>query len=236
MDCGLGTSQGLETKGTGDPETIERDIPRQFFPMRLREVWRNGARHARMSEHAGDVMRARLGPALEFPEDYLSVIKMLNDAWLDTIETNEAESTHDLFGRNKTCQLLLVAQTVLQRQYRSGWSDQRGQQAAELGVGSRLQGDDDQICMADFHGRPGAFRPDLKIALGTADENSLATDGLVIRPQQEMDLLARPGEFGPVKAADGATTNDSDLHKRLGFSNPLFSNRKGTLSVLRVPL
>src|SRR5947207_9031760 len=108
-------------------------------------------------------MLARLGRALKFPEDYLPMVQVLDDARLDTIETNEAETAHDLFGSKETGELFFVAQPVLQGQHHSGRTHQWGQQAGELIVGSGLEGDDDEFGDADLRWRASAFGPDLKI-------------------------------------------------------------------------
>src|SRR6266850_559045 len=44
-------------------------------------------------------MRARFGPALKFSEHDEPMIQVMNYAWLETVEADEAKAAHDLVGR-----------------------------------------------------------------------------------------------------------------------------------------
>src|ERR1043166_2365259 len=95
---------------TGDAESVERNVPDELLPMRAREVVGDFAIHAGVTEHSGDVVCARLGPALEFAEHDGAMRHVDDDARLDAVKADEAESAHDLLRGKNLREFLLVAQ------------------------------------------------------------------------------------------------------------------------------
>jgi hypothetical protein len=71
----------------------------------------------------------------------------------------------------------------------------------KLVVGGGFQSDQYQIALADFLRCPGAFWPGIEITFRAMDGHAVAPDGVVIRPQQEMDLLTGVGELCAVITA-----------------------------------
>jgi hypothetical protein len=181
--------------------------------MHLNEIRGHGTRDPGVAEQGGDVMRARLGPTLKFSEHDLSMIQMVYDPGLDPIETDEAKSAHDLFGRKKTGELPLVPKTVLQGQHNTGRADQWGQEAGKLIVGRGLERDDNKIGNANVFRHPGAFRPGSKVTLRAANENAVSPDRIVIGSKQKMNLLTGAGQPSSIKAAHRPGPYDSDFHK-----------------------
>ena len=116
--------------------------------------------------------------------------------------------------REQARQLLLVAQSVLQRQHRSRRSNQGRQQFGEPFIRRALKPNEDQLRNTDFPRALGASRPDLEIACRTVDEDALAPHGLVVRAQQEMDLVPGASQFSTVEAPHRPTPNDCNLHMK----------------------
>ena len=83
-------------------------------------------------------------------------------------------------------------------------------------VGGGLEPDEDQVGGTDFFRASGALRPDLEIAFGAVDQDALAPHDVVVRAQQEMDLVPGASQLGAVKAPDRPAANDRDLHEEEG--------------------
>jgi len=159
-------------------------------------------------------MGSGFGPSLEFPHHYLAMIQVMNEAGLDSVQTDEAKPPKDLFGREQTGKLVFVPQSVLQRQEGRPWPNQRRQQFPKDMVRSRLQTDDHQIARANLSRSARAFGPDLEITLRASDGQPVSPNRVIIRAQEEMNLLACPRQFGAIKAADCPATNYRDFHKK----------------------
>src|SRR6266705_3043269 len=168
------SSEGVVAGGAGDAKSVEGNVPRQLFPVRARQVVGHAAGHAGAAEDLSDVMRARLGPTLEFAYDDLAVGHVLDQPGLKAIQTIEAESDW-----KQTRELLLIAQPILQRDHCRRRTDERRQQVGELIVGCGLECYEDQLAGAYL--RPGAraLGPDLKVTLRAADENPFASHSFV---------------------------------------------------------
>jgi len=81
------------------------------------QIIRDFTRHAGVTNSRSDVVRARFGPAGEFAEHDSSVREMLNDSRLDSIQAYEAKPAENLRGRKMFRELLLIAQSILQRDH-----------------------------------------------------------------------------------------------------------------------
>jgi hypothetical protein len=77
--------------------------------MRPRQVVSNGARHTGSAEPGGEVMGARFGRALELAQDNLPVADVPDDARRHAVQTDEAESAHDLLDPEQARKVFLVA-------------------------------------------------------------------------------------------------------------------------------
>jgi len=64
--------------------------------------------------------------------------RVVDDAWFNTIETDEAETAQDLFRREQSGQFLLVTQAVLERDDGRVRANERREQFRELVVGGGL--------------------------------------------------------------------------------------------------
>jgi hypothetical protein len=78
-------------------------------------------------------------------------------------------------------------------------------------VGSGFKADEDEVAEADFARRAGTFGPDTEVPRWAVDQKAVAADGVVVRTQQEVRLMASAGEFSAVKAPDGTAANDRDF-------------------------
>jgi hypothetical protein len=165
-------------------------------------------------------MGARLGLPLELAQNDLPVTDVLNDPRRHAVQTDKAEAAHDLLDREQARQVFLVAQAVLQREHRCAGSDERRQQFGERLVGSGLEPDEDEVSGTDFFWE-GAPRLDLEIAFGAADQDALPPHGLVIRAQQEMDLVPGARQLGAVKAPDRTAADDRDSSQPNGVEMEL---------------
>src|SRR5258706_14510279 len=110
-------------RSAGYPQSVEWNVPGQLLPMRLCEIARDLARHTSISEHQCDVMSARFRPASKFSQDHCPMINVMNDSWLDTIQTDKTETSEDLLRPDDFSQLLFVAEAVLQSQDRCPWTN-----------------------------------------------------------------------------------------------------------------
>ena len=223
VDCGLrGERQGarggrepfegIEAGGARHSQSVEGDVPDQLLPMRSRKVVGDGARHTGAAEPSGEVMGARLGRTLKLAQDDLPIADVPDDPRRDAIQAYKAEPAHDLSRWEQARDLLLVAQAVLQGEHSRRWTNQRRQQFGELIVGGGFEPDEDKIGGADLLRVLGALRSDLKVAFGALDADALASDSVVVGPEQEMDLMPGARELGAVIASDRAAANDGDLH------------------------
>jgi hypothetical protein len=176
------------------------------------EVIRHFAWHAGIAKPLGKVVSARFGPALKFADHNTPVIDVMDDSWLQAVQTHETKTAENLPNREQASQLLLIAETVLQRNYCCPWADQRRQETRKLRIGSGFKTDQHYVTRADFVWRPGAPRVDAKITLWAANENAVAPHRIVVRTQQEMDISASPSQLRAVEAADCSTANDGNLH------------------------
>ena len=95
-------------------EAVERNVPGELFPACSLEVFGDLARDARVTKHRSDIMRSRLGPALVFSQDNLSVRQMLDHARLDSVQTNVANSAQDFLCAERLGESRFVAEPVLQ--------------------------------------------------------------------------------------------------------------------------
>jgi hypothetical protein len=116
--------------------------------------------------------------------------------------------------REQARQLLLVPQPILQRQHCSRRSNQGRQQFGEPFIRRALKPNEHQLRNTDFPRALGASRPDLEIACRAVDKDALAPHGLVVRAQQEMDLVPGASQFGTIIASDRPTPNDCNLHMK----------------------
>src|SRR5439155_477276 len=117
-----------------------------------------------------------------------------------------------LFGGEERGELFLVPETILQSQHRSVIADQRRKQIRELIVGGGLEPDDEQIRDADFLRSFGAPGPGIEVALAALNGHAAATDDVVVRAQEKVDLLPIMTKLGAVKTAYGAASDDRDFH------------------------
>jgi hypothetical protein len=138
------------------------------------------ARHSGSAELVGNGLGARSGWALKLAQDDLPVAYVLDDAWRYAVQTDEAQSAHDLPGREQAREGFLVSQAVLEREHRSAGTDQRRQQFGKRLVGSRLEPDENQVSAADFLRAAGALGLDLEIAFGAVDQDALTPHGFII--------------------------------------------------------
>ena len=155
----------VETRRTGDTETVERDIPDQLFPVRLFEVGRDIDRDARRADELGDRGGQLIRRTTAAAEDDLAVGDVMDDAGLGAVEADKAHAAEDRLSREQFRQYSLVGQAVLECQQGGMLADQRRQQFAEAMVRRGLQGDDDEIARADFPRRLGGDWADMKIAV-----------------------------------------------------------------------
>ena len=137
---------------------------------------------------------------------------MLNHTGRNPIESDKAEASQNLFDWEKFCERRFVAQSVLQSDDGGVFADQRRQKFRKLIVRGRLQRDQHEVACADFRGRPCGVRPGVEITVWAADAYTLAAHNLVIRAQQEVNILSVATEHRAVIAANGAGTDDSYFH------------------------
>ena len=81
--------------------------------MRAGQVIGDRTRHPGVPEQGGDIMGAGFGPALEFADDNLPMIDMVDYARLNAVETNEAQTAEDLFDWKELGKLLFIAEAIL---------------------------------------------------------------------------------------------------------------------------
>src|SRR5438445_657583 len=95
--------------GAGHAEAVEGNVPGQLLPVGASKIVGDGARDASMAKSRGDVVRARFGPALEFADDDLAVIDVMDQTGFKPVQTNEAKPAHDLLRREEAGELVFVA-------------------------------------------------------------------------------------------------------------------------------
>ena len=106
--------------------------------MRAGQVVGKVTGNARLTKERGQLMGARLRWPLKFAEYDPSMRRVVDDAWFDTIEADEAETAQDLCRRKQSGQFFLVAQAVLERDDRRVRADERREHFRELVVGGGL--------------------------------------------------------------------------------------------------
>jgi hypothetical protein len=181
--------------------------------VRLGQIFGNSAGDPGLAEPGSELVRAGQGRTLELAQHNLPVAEMLDNAWSCAVQADEAQTAHDLLGREQAGELLLVPQSVLQGQHRGRRVHQRRQQSKELVVGRGLEPDEDEVGGADFLRASSAPWPHREIALRALDAHSLAPDDLVVRPEKEMDLMPGASKLGAVKAPHRPAADDGNLHK-----------------------
>ena len=92
-----------------------------------RQILRHGRWHPGLVEQGSDGICARLRQVLKFPQDDLTITEMMDDAGRYAVQTDKAESTHDLLHWEQTRKSFLVSQPVLERQHDGFGTDQRRQ-------------------------------------------------------------------------------------------------------------
>src|SRR5438128_6225834 len=63
---------------SGDAQAVEGNVPSKLFPVSLRQIVGDFARHPSAAKHPGEFVRARLGPAPEFAEHDPPVIEVMD--------------------------------------------------------------------------------------------------------------------------------------------------------------
>lgn len=209
--------QGWEAGCGSDAEPVEGDVPDELLPMREVEVRGDFTRDATLTEGVGDEFGAREGRADEFAEDDAAMGDVFDLAGAGAVDADKAQAAEDLSWGEELGERLLVAEPVLQGQHGGVWADQRGQQPREFPVGSGLETDHHEIDDSDFGRVRGGVRMNGEITIGTADLNTVGSNGGEVGSEEEMDVMTGSGETGTVIGTEGTTSNDGDLHGvRLG--------------------
>jgi hypothetical protein len=149
---------------------------------------------------------------LKFAEHNLPVRRVVDDTRLGAVEANKAKAAQDLFGREETGQLFLVAQTILECDHGSVRTDQRRQQFPELIVGRGLKPNQNDVARSDFIRRPGAPGLNVKIPINTVDGHALSPHDVVVGPQQEVHFLPAPAELGTIETAQRTAADNANFH------------------------
>lgn len=204
--------QGFVAGDCGDAETVKWDVPDEFVPVSVREVFRDFAIHAGVAKHARDIVRARLGPALEFAEDDDAMAEMLHDSGRGAVQTDKTKPAHDLLDGKQPGKFLFIAEPILQGENGGFGADERREQSGELIVGGGFKRNENKIARTDFIGSFGAFGADVEIALAAVNGDAAAFDGIIVRAEEEMDILTGAGEFRAVKTAQRSRADDGDFH------------------------
>ena len=144
----------------------------------------------------GEFMGARLGRALELAQDDLPVANVLDDARRDAVQADEAQPAQDLLRREQARQLLLVAQAVLQVSTTVAGPTSGGSSWGNWSLAVVLR---PMSTRSPGRSPPGVGRtgPHLEIAFRAVDAHALAPHGVVIRAQQEMDLVPGAASLAP---------------------------------------
>lgn len=227
--------QGWEAGCGGDAETVEGDVPDELLPMGEVEVRGDFTRDATLTEGVGDEFSSkrwslvtststgelewgvRVVVVIEFAEDDAAMGDVFDLAGAGAVDADKAQAAEDLSWGEELGERLLVAEPVLQGQHGGVWADQRGQQPRELPVGSGLETDHHEIDDSDFGRVRGGVRVNGEITIGTADLNTVGSNGGEVGSEEEMDVMTGSGETGAVIGTEGTTSNDGDLHGvRLG--------------------
>src|SRR6266446_4574750 len=103
----------------------------------------------------------------------------------------------------------------------------------KLFVSRRLETDDNQVAWPNLFPGTGAFRAHIEIALRAANEDSLSPNGVIIRTQEKVCLLAGASQFCAIKAADSATANHRDFHSENGAKQSRAHRATPKLKLLR---
>ena len=176
----LAGENGFLSGGAGNTKAIEGDVPGQFFPVRLGQIFSDAAGNSCLSKHCGNLMHARLRQTAELAHNDSTVVDVMNHAGLRAVETNEAEAAENLFGSKDFCQLFLVAEAVLKSNDCRGGANQRRNQFRQTVVRGRFEADQHHISHPDFLGMPGADWMNVKVAITALDGYSFAANYFVI--------------------------------------------------------
>ena len=109
-----------------------------------------------------------------------SVIHVTDPAWLDPVETNEAESPQDWIVRKQCFQRLLIPESVLQCQKACIGADQRRKQVRESMIRGGFKSDDHKITLAYCRGIVVRVRLEMESPIGTFDGHALLPNRVVI--------------------------------------------------------
>ena len=186
----IGESSFYISGNTSDAESVEGNVPDQFFPLGLCQVvvTLQGTVVSRIIA-ANSCVRGPAGAATEHDRP---VFQVMDDARFDAIEADEAESAENLFRRKELRQLFRVAQSVSQRDDCRLRPDQGRQQFRELIVGGRFQPDQHNVADADFVRGPAQCGGMVKLPAGCGGHTALPY-GVVVGAEQEMESCpARP--------------------------------------------
>ena len=109
-----------------------------------------------------------------------SVIHVTDPAWLDPVETNEAESPQDRVVWKQGFQRLLIPESVLQGQEGCSGTDQRRKQVRESMIRSGFKPDDHKVTFAYCRGIVVRMRLEMESPIGTFDGHTLLPNRVVI--------------------------------------------------------
>ena len=92
-----GINEGFIAGSGGDAKAVEGNVPNQFIPVGVDQIFGNFAVNPGVAKHSGDVVGARFRPSAELADDHGAVIDMLNDSRREAVQTDETQTAHDLF-------------------------------------------------------------------------------------------------------------------------------------------
>ena len=208
----LAGNHGLDSRATCNTKSVERNVPNQFFPVGLFEVFGDFARHAGGGDKGCDGMRSRQGRAAIFAENNHSVIDVVNLPRRGAVDADETEAAHCVCVSGNGGDGGFVAEAVLQSEHDCAGANQRTEERGQRGVGGGFEGDDYQLHGADFFGSPGAPRLDVEVAVNAFDLNAEAADNFVIGAEKEVNFVAGLAESRAIIASQGTAADDGDFH------------------------
>jgi hypothetical protein len=142
------------------------------------------------------------------------VVDVVDHAGREPVDADERHPAGHPVVAEQLGQSVLVPQPVLDRQDRAVVLQQRADERLVRRVPGRLEADEHEVGLRGLASVPvdvQRVRRQVEVAVGVAaDVQPVQPDGVVVGPEQQVDVVAGADQLRAVVPADGANADDGD--------------------------